>query len=109
MAPDATLAQEEVFGPVLAALPFDTLDEAIGIANGTQYGLGAAIWTSNIDTALGASRRLRAGQVWVNNYDGSDWTVPWGGCKQSGTGRDKALSAFDEYVGTKATWIALNT
>ena len=109
VAPDATLAQEEVFGPVLAALPFDTLDEAIGIANGTQYGLGAAIWTSNIDTALGASRRLRAGQVWVNNYDGSDWTVPWGGFKQSGTGRDKALSAFDEYVGTKATWIALNT
>jgi acyl-CoA reductase-like NAD-dependent aldehyde dehydrogenase len=100
-------AQEEIFGPVLSVIDFDDVDEAIRIANASDYGLGAAIWTSNISTALGAAQRLRAGQVWVNNYDGSDWTVPWGGFKQSGTGRDKSLHALDEYTATKTTWIAL--
>jgi len=101
------IAQEEIFGPVLSVIEFDGVDEAIKIANDSDYGLGAGIWTSNINTALLAAKRLRAGQVWVNNYDGSDWSVPWGGFKQSGTGRDKSLHAFDEYTGTKATWIEL--
>jgi 4-guanidinobutyraldehyde dehydrogenase/NAD-dependent aldehyde dehydrogenase len=101
------LAREEIFGPVLSAMSFETVDEAIHIANDSDYGLGAAVWSSNIDKALNVARSLRAGQVWINNYDGSDWTVPWGGFKQSGTGRDKSLHALKEYTGTKATWINL--
>lgn len=103
------LAREEIFGPVLSVLTFDTLDEAISIANDSEYGLGAAIWSSNIDTALSTARRLHAGQVWVNNYDSSDWSVPWGGFRLSGTGRDKSLHALREYTGTKATWVELRS
>ena len=104
---DMTLAREEIFGPVLSVLGFDTIDEAVSIANDSCFGLGAAVWSSNIDTALSAAKRLHAGQVWINNYDGSDWSVPWGGFKQSGTGRDKSLHALKEYTGTKATWVNL--
>jgi acyl-CoA reductase-like NAD-dependent aldehyde dehydrogenase len=100
-----SIATEEIFGPVLSVIPFDTIEEAVGLANDNVYGLGAAIWSSNIDTALSAARKLRAGQVWINNYDASDLSVPWGGFKQSGTGRDKSLHAFHEYTGLKATWI----
>ncbi len=102
-----SIAAEEIFGPVLSVISFDTIEEAVGLANDNAYGLGAAIWSSNIDTALSAARRLRAGQVWINNYDASDLSVPWGGFKQSGTGRDKSLHAFDEYTGLKATWIQM--
>jgi gamma-glutamyl-gamma-aminobutyraldehyde dehydrogenase/4-guanidinobutyraldehyde dehydrogenase/NAD-dependent aldehyde dehydrogenase len=104
---DMRIAQEEIFGPVLSVINFNGLEEAIQIANDSDYGLGAAIWSSSIDTALSAANRLRAGQVWVNNFDGSDLSVPWGGFKQSGTGRDKSLHAFDEYTGLKATWVEL--
>lgn len=104
---DMRIAQEEIFGPVLSVIDFNGVEEAIQIANDSDYGLGAAIWSSNIDTALSAAKRLRAGQVWVNNFDASDLSVPWGGFKQSGTGRDKSLHAFDEYTGLKATWIEL--
>lgn len=102
-----SIATEEIFGPVLSVISFDTIEEAVGLANDNAYGLGAAIWSSNIDTALSAARRLRAGQVWINNYDASDLSVPWGGFKQSETGRDKSLHAFDEYTGLKATWIQI--
>ncbi|GII76472.1 aldehyde dehydrogenase [Sphaerisporangium rufum] len=102
---DMTIAREEIFGPVLAVLPFDDIDEVVRLANDTAYGLGAGLWTRDIDLALGVAARLRAGQVWVNNYDGSDWSVPWGGFKQSGTARDKSLHAIDEYTAPKATWI----
>ncbi|BBH45769.1 aldehyde dehydrogenase [Pseudomonas sp. KU43P] len=101
------IAQEEIFGPVLSVIEFDTFDEAIAIANDTPYGLAAAVWTSDIGKAHRAAKALRAGSVWVNQYDGGDMTAPFGGFKQSGNGRDKSLHAFDKYTELKATWIKL--
>ncbi len=77
-------------------------EEAIRIANDTQYGLAAAVWTANM-----TAKALRAGSVWVNQYDGGDMTAPFGGFKQSGNGRDKSLHAFDKYTELKSTWIKL--
>ncbi|WP_017708197.1 aldehyde dehydrogenase [Pseudomonas syringae] len=101
------IAQEEIFGPVLSVLTFDTAEEAIQIANDTPYGLAAAVWTANISKAHLTARALRAGSVWVNQYDGGDMTAPFGGFKQSGNGRDKSLHAFDKYTELKSTWIKL--
>ncbi|ATU95459.1 aldehyde dehydrogenase [Phyllobacterium zundukense] len=101
------IAQEEIFGPVLATISFADTDEAVRIANDTIYGLAAAVWTDNIDTALSTARRLRAGSVWVNNFDESNITVPFGGYKQSGFGRDKSLHAIDKYTELKTTWIKI--
>jgi acyl-CoA reductase-like NAD-dependent aldehyde dehydrogenase len=106
--PDMAIAQEEVFGPVLAVLEFDDIEEGIRLANGTKYGLAASVWTSGLSNAHRAARALKAGTVWVNNYDGSDITVPFGGVKQSGFGgHDKSLHALDKYSTLKSTWIAL--
>ncbi|MBM7063305.1 aldehyde dehydrogenase [Pseudomonas sp. UL073] len=101
------IAQEEIFGPVLTVIPFDTTEEAIAIANDSIYGLAAAIWTSNLSKAHLAAKALRVGSMWVNQYDGGDMTAPFGGYKQSGNGRDKSLHAFDKYTEIKATWIKL--
>lgn len=101
------IAQEEIFGPVLATLTFKDAEAAISVANDTIYGLAAAVWTDNIDTALSTARRLRAGSVWVNNFDESNITVPFGGYKQSGIGRDKSLHAIDKYTELKSTWIKI--
>lgn len=105
--PEDPLAQREVFGPVLAVIPFDTEDEAVAIANGTDYGLAAAVWTGNLSRAHRMVRRIRAGMVHVNTYGGSDLTVPLGGVKQSGNGHDKSLHAFDKYLDLKSAWIKL--
>ncbi|AEX99795.1 aldehyde dehydrogenase family protein [Oceanimonas sp. GK1] len=99
------LAREEVFGPVLAVIGFDSADEAVAIANDSPYGLAAAVWTQNLDRALTTARRLESGQVFVNNYAGGDMTVPFGGYKQSGNGRDKSLHSLAEYSQLKTTWI----
>jgi gamma-glutamyl-gamma-aminobutyraldehyde dehydrogenase len=105
--PADSLAQREVFGPVLAVMPFDAEDEAVAIANGTDYGLAAAVWTGSLSRAHRMVRRLRAGIVHVNTYGGSDLTVPLGGVKQSGNGHDKSLHAFDKYLDLKSAWIKL--
>lgn len=102
-----TLANEEVFGPVLAVTRFETEEEAIALANGTVYGLAAAVWTSNLARAHRMVRAVRAGIVHVNTYGGSDITVPLGGVKQSGFGRDKSLHALDKYLELKTAWISL--
>ncbi len=99
------IAREEIFGPVLSVLSFTDLDEAIRQANATPYGLAAAVWTSDMSKAIRTSRALRAGTVHVNQYDNDDITVPFGGYKQSGNGRDKSLHAFDKYTELKTTWI----
>ncbi|MBQ5939381.1 aldehyde dehydrogenase [Massilia sp. AB1] len=99
------IAREEIFGPVLSVLSFTDLDEAIKQANSTPYGLAAAVWTRDMSKAIRASRALRAGTVHVNQYDNDDITVPFGGYKQSGNGRDKSLHAFDKYTELKTTWI----
>ncbi|PZP21641.1 aldehyde dehydrogenase [Pseudomonas kuykendallii] len=101
------IAKEEIFGPVLSVIAFDDVEEAIAIANDTVYGLAAAVWTSNLSKAHLTAKALRAGSVWVNQYDGGDMTAPFGGFKQSGNGRDKSLHAFDKYTELKSTWIKL--
>ncbi|MDV7211093.1 aldehyde dehydrogenase [Azotobacter beijerinckii] len=101
------IAREEIFGPVLSVIVFDTPEEAVRIANDSPYGLAAALWTRDLSKAHRTARALRAGSVWVNQYDGGDMTAPFGGFKQSGNGRDKSLHAFDKYTELKATWIKL--
>jgi 4-guanidinobutyraldehyde dehydrogenase/NAD-dependent aldehyde dehydrogenase len=101
------IAQEEIFGPVLSVIGFDSIEQAIEIANDTPYGLAAAVWTRDLSKAHQTARALRAGSVWINQYDGGDMTAPFGGFKQSGNGRDKSLHAFDKYTELKATWIKL--
>lgn len=105
--PDMTIACEEIFGPVLSVISFDDEDDGLKIANDTPYGLAAGIWTRDITRAHRLARKLRAGSVWVNYWDGGDMTAPFGGYKQSGNGRDKSLHAFEKYTEIKATWINL--
>ncbi len=101
------VAREEIFGPVLSTITFDSEEEAIRIANDTLYGLAAAVWTRSIDVALRTSKRLRAGSVWVNCFDEGSIGVPFGGFKQSGFGRDKSLHAIKKYTDLKTTWIKI--
>jgi gamma-glutamyl-gamma-aminobutyraldehyde dehydrogenase/4-guanidinobutyraldehyde dehydrogenase/NAD-dependent aldehyde dehydrogenase len=101
------IVREEIFGPVLSIFTFTDLDEAIKQANATAYGLQAGVWTSDIRKAHRAARALRVGTVHVNQYDGDDMTVPFGGYKQSGNGRDKSLHALEKYTELKTTWINL--
>ncbi|NNN29841.1 aldehyde dehydrogenase [Streptomyces sp. S3(2020)] len=105
--PGMRLAREEIFGPVLSVLTFDDLDEAVRMANATEYGLAAGLWTSDLSTAHQVSRALKAGTVWVNCYEEGDLTVPFGGMKQSGNGRDKSAHAIEKYTELKTTWIQL--
>jgi len=102
------VAQEEIFGPVLCVIPFEDEAQAIEIANDSQYGLGAALWSSNINRVHRVAKQLQAGSVWVNNYNEGDMTVPFGGFKMSGNGRDKSLHAIEKFTETKTTWIRLH-
>ncbi len=105
--PTDTLAQQEVFGPVLAVTPFKDEAEAIAIANSTVYGLSAGVWTSNLGRAHRMVAGIRSGIIHVNTYGGSDLTVPLGGVGQSGNGHDKSLHAMDKYFDLKTAWIQL--
>jgi len=103
------IAREEIFGPVLGVIRFKDEAEAIALANDSPYGLQASVWSSHIDRAHRVARALRAGTVHVNQYDEDDITVPFGGFKQSGNGRDKSLHAFDKYTELKTTWLRINS
>jgi 4-guanidinobutyraldehyde dehydrogenase/NAD-dependent aldehyde dehydrogenase len=106
--PGMKIAREEIFGPVLSTITFQDVEEAVRIANDVSYGLTAAVWSRDITTAHRVAKRLRAGTVYVNCYDADDITVPFGGFKQSGNGRDKSLHAMDKYTELKTTWIDLS-
>jgi acyl-CoA reductase-like NAD-dependent aldehyde dehydrogenase len=104
---DWRVAREEIFGPVLTVTEFEDEAEALRLANDTPYGLAAGIWTRDLNRAHRLSRAIRAGVVWVNTFDSADITVPFGGYKQSGFGRDKGLAALDGYTQLKTTWFDL--
>ncbi|MBH2019371.1 aldehyde dehydrogenase [Polaromonas sp.] len=104
-----TIAREEIFGPVLSVLSFTDAADVVRQANQSIYGLQAGVWTSDINQAHGVARALRVGTVHVNQYDEDDITVPFGGFKQSGVGRDKSLHAFDKYTEVKTTWIRIDS
>jgi acyl-CoA reductase-like NAD-dependent aldehyde dehydrogenase len=106
--PEMKIAREEIFGPVLAAMTVRDAEEAVRVGNSVIYGLAAAVWTRDITRAHRMARALRSGMVYVNCYDADDITVPFGGFKQSGTGRDKSLHAFDKYTELKTTWVDLS-
>lgn len=100
---DMRIAQEEIFGPVAAIIPFEGEDEAVAIANGTAYGLAAGLWTSDSGKALRVSNRIEAGIVWVNTYRYIRWSTPYGGFKTSGWGRENGIEALDSYLETRTT------
>jgi len=102
------IAREEIFGPVLATLTFDGLEDAVDIANRTIYGLAAGVWTRDVGKAHRFARDVQAGTVWVNTYNRYDPASPFGGFKQSGFGRDLGEIALQEYTQTKSVWVALD-
>ena len=103
-----TIAREEIFGPVMSIIRFKTEAEAVALANASNYGLQASVWSDNLSRAHRVARALRAGTVHVNQYDEDDITVPFGGYKQSGNGRDKSLHALEKYTQQKTTWIRID-
>jgi gamma-glutamyl-gamma-aminobutyraldehyde dehydrogenase len=105
---DMKIAREEIFGPVLSVIRFKTEEDAVRMANQSAYGLQASVWSHDINRAHRVARALRAGTVHVNQYDEDDITVPFGGYKQSGNGRDKSLHAFDKYTELKTTWLRID-
>jgi gamma-glutamyl-gamma-aminobutyraldehyde dehydrogenase len=105
---DMKIAREEIFGPVMSVIRFEAEEEAIRLANDSAYGLQASVWSSNLNRAHRVARALRAGTVHVNQYDEDDITVPFGGVKQSGNGRDKSLHAFDKVTELKTTWLRID-
>ncbi|MBK1520810.1 MULTISPECIES: aldehyde dehydrogenase PuuC [Enterobacter] len=107
--PASPLCREEIFGPVLVVTRFKREEDALALANDSEYGLGAAVWTRDLSRAHRMSRRLKAGSVFVNNYNDGDMTVPFGGYKQSGNGRDKSLHALEKFTELKTIWIALES
>ena len=104
----ATIAREEIFGPVMAVIPFDKEEDAVRIANDTPYGLAAAVWTRDIFKAIRTVKSLRAGIVWVNHMQPAPVEAPWGGYKQSGFGRELGPHGLDEYLEVKHVYINLD-
>ena len=107
VSPEMTIAKEEIFGPVLSVITVDNIDQAIEVANNTIYGLGTAVWTTNIKKMERVAAEVQAGVIWVNSHDHGDISSPVGGFKQSGFGRDKSIHAMEKYTEYKTVWINL--
>ncbi|PFD49581.1 aldehyde dehydrogenase DhaS [Bacillus cereus] len=105
---EMTIAKEEIFGPVISAIPFNDIDEVIERANKSQFGLAAGVWTENVKTAHYVASKVRAGTVWVNCYNVFDAASPFGGFKQSGLGREMGSYALNNYTEVKSVWLNLN-
>ena len=103
---DMRIAQEEVFGPVLSVIPFEDDDDAVEIGNDVVFGLAAGVWTENMRRAIMMSERLQAGTIWINMYRAVSYTMPFGGYKRSGLGRELGQQAVLEYMQTKSVWIS---
>jgi phenylacetaldehyde dehydrogenase len=103
--PHDEAVRDEIFGPVIAAMPFEDLDEAVAIANNTRYGLAASVWTRDLGKAFKVVKAMKAGTVWVNSHNTLDPNLPFGGMKQSGIGREHGRAALDGYLETKSVLI----
>jgi len=106
---DMRIAQEEIFGPVLAVIPFEDEDEAVEIANDVVFGLAAGVWTSDMGRSFRMAEKLNVGTVWVNTYRAVSYTSPFGGYKRSGLGRESGIDAIYEYLQVKSVWVATQT
>jgi aldehyde dehydrogenase (NAD+) len=104
---DMRISQEEIFGPVLAVIPFDDEDDALRIANGTAYSLAAGVWSADIGRVHRMAAGMRAGTVWINTYGYTDVRLPWGGSGESGVGREHGDAAIENFTEPKAIWLAL--
>jgi phenylacetaldehyde dehydrogenase len=105
--PDSRIMHEEIFGPVVCAVPFDTEDEVLALANNTRFGLGAAVWTRDISRAHRMAAAIESGQAWVNCYQAADSALPFGGTKESGWGRETCRETLEEYLETKTVVVSL--
>ena len=104
---DLEIAREEIFGPVLTVLEYDSIEDLTSRANSSQYGLGAGIWTSDVRQGIRLAHALKAGSVWINGYGMLDAALPWGGFKSSGIGREMGSAALETYTELKTVWVNL--
>jgi betaine-aldehyde dehydrogenase len=103
----ATIAREEIFGPVMSVIPFDELDDVVALANDNEYGLAAAVWTNDVKKAMRTARALRAGVVWINDTQPAPTEMPWGGYKQSGIGRELGKDGVEDFLESKSVYVNL--